>query len=412
MRAFSPARANFLPMVWIILLLCLGLAGLGGYHRGPICAGFSLIGLLAGLLLAQPLSPLTQFLLPLLGAQNPLWRFFLPGVIAFLAVLFLFKIVGNFLHQKITFHYRYKQKDERLLFRWERLYARLGFCVGLLNGAIYFFILMLPVYIGGYFLAEAAPADAPAGLRLLVSLRAQLHESNLDRVLAPYDPVPPEFYQAGDIIDLVLHNPPLQARLAHYPPLLTLGRQKEFQDIAADPQLQQMIQSQASVRDLLGNGKIQAVVTNVVLLARIRGLIGQDLPDLRQFLNTGKSTKYDPEKILGVWNINLRATWAAERAANPNSTARQIAGMRYTFIPLIRDLCLTATTDNQLILLRRNAANQSATVVAQGTWKNAGDSCQITLPNSKPETVEATLGNDGTLRLPRGDHLFIFNKEM
>lgn len=410
--SFFPAPARLYRMVWIILLLCLGVVGMAGYQRGPICAGFSLIGLLAGIFLAQPLAPLAKGLLPILGVQDPVWQFFLPGVIAFLAVLILFKVVGNVLHQKLTFYYKYKQKDENLYFRWERLYARLGFCVGLINGAIYFFILMMPVYIGGYFVTEAGAADASVGARLVTNLRAGLHDSNLDRVLAPHDPVPPDIYQASDIIDLVLHNPPLMTRLADYPPLLTLGRQKEIHDITTDPQLQQLIQSHAGVRDIIANDKIQAAVTNAAFVKQIRDLIGQDLPDLQEYLNTGKSPKYDGEKILGVWNIDARATWEAEREANPNFTARQIGEVRSTFIPLIRDLNLTATTDNTLVLQRRNPDKISYTVVAEGTWKNAGDTYELTLPNNKPDTVSVALGSDGTLRLPRDGHTYIFNKEL
>ena len=157
--SFRPGRARLARMVWIIALLCMGLIGLAGYRRGPICAAFSLLGLLFGLLLARPLSPLAGRLLPVLGLHHPLWQLFMPGVIAFLAVLIIFKIVGSVLHGKMTLHFKY-QKDERLYFRWERLYNRLGFCVGVLNGAVYFFILMLPVYVAGYFTAEAADADA------------------------------------------------------------------------------------------------------------------------------------------------------------------------------------------------------------------------------------------------------------
>ena len=81
-------------MVWIIALLCMGLTGLAGYRRGAICAVFSLLGVLAGLLLAGPLSPLASRLLPALGFQNPLWQFFIPAAIAFLAILGIFKIAG------------------------------------------------------------------------------------------------------------------------------------------------------------------------------------------------------------------------------------------------------------------------------------------------------------------------------
>ena len=113
-------------MVWIIALLCLGLIGLAGYYRGPICAAFSFFGLVFGLLLAKPLAPLAAHLLPLLGLQHPIWQLFVPEAIAFLVVLIIFKIVGNVLHQKMTVHFKY-QRDETLYFRWERLYRRLGF---------------------------------------------------------------------------------------------------------------------------------------------------------------------------------------------------------------------------------------------------------------------------------------------
>ena len=133
--SFRPGGARLARMVWIIALLCMGLVGLAGYRRGPICAVFSLFGLFFGLLLARPLSPLASYLLPIMGLDHPLWQLFVPGFLAFLAVLIIFKIVGGVLHGKMTRYFKY-QKDERLYFRWERLYNRLGFCAGLLNGAV------------------------------------------------------------------------------------------------------------------------------------------------------------------------------------------------------------------------------------------------------------------------------------
>ena len=398
-------------MVWIIALVCMGVVGMAGYYRGPIRAVFSLLGLLVGLLLSRPLSPLAGHLLPLLGLHHPFWQIFVPGALAIAGVLIIFKIAGNVLHQKTDLHFKY-QKDEHLFFRWERLYNRLGFCVGLLNGAVYFFILMMPVYVAGYFTAEAADADAPAGLRLLTTLRAQLHDCGFDRVLAAYDPIPPEIYQAADIIDLVLHNPLLESRLAHYPPFLTLSQQKEIQDIASDVALQQMIQSQAKVRDILNYPKIQAIVTNAAVPEQIHSLLGDNLTDLQEFLNTGKSPKFDSEKILGIWNIDAHATLAEERRRHPDMLRPQIAALHTVLIPLISGLSLTATPDNQIILRKQNPNSAQPTPVGEGTWKKAGDACEVTLPGNKPDTVSVTPAEDGTLQFPRDGHILIFNKEM
>lgn len=327
--------------------------------------------------------PWPAILLPFLGLHHPLWQFFVPIAIAFLAVLAIFKIVGNVLHQKITIHFKY-QKDEHLFFRWERLYNRLGFCVGLINGAVYFFLLMMPVYVVGYFTTEALDPDAPAGLRLLTTLRAQLHETRLDRVLAAHDPIPPAIYQAADIIDLVLHNPLLESRLAHYPALLTLSQQKDIQDIAANVTLQQMIQTQAKVRDLLNYPKIQAIVTNPAVPAQIHGLLGGNLADLQEFLNTGKSPKFDSEKILGIWNIDVPVTLAEERRRHPDLTRVQITALHTTLVPLITGCSLTATPDHQIILRKQNPNSALPTPVGQGTWQKTGNTCGLPFPATSP----------------------------
>jgi hypothetical protein len=412
--SFRPARARLVRMVWIIALLCMGLIGLAGYHRGPICAAFSLFGLLFGLLLARPLSPLAARLLPVLGLYHPLWQLFVPGAIAFLVVLGIFKIVGGVLHRKMTLHFKH-QKDEYLFFRWERLYTRLGFCVGVLNGAIYFFLLMLPVYVAGYFITEAAGADAPAGLRLLAHLHADLHDSRLDRVVAALDPVPPAIYQAADIIDLVLHNPLLESRLAHYPALLILSRQKDIQDIASDVALQEMIQRQAKVGEILNHPKIQAFLTNPAVPGQIRGLLGGDLADLEEFLNTGKSPKFDGEKILGIWDIDVRATLTEERRRHPDLSLKQIAALRATLVPLVAGFSLVAAPDNQIILEKQNPNSALPTPVGQGTWKKTDNSYEVTLSNNS-DAVPVTASDDGTLQLPmqfsKEAHILIFNKEM
>src|SRR5271155_1462911 len=145
-------------MVWFILLLCLGLVGAAGYYQGPVRAGFAFCGLLFGTMLAGPLSPLTQRLLELVGLHHPAWNIFAPQVLAFLIVLTIFKIAGQVVHQKIAVYFKYKV-DDKTLYRWQRVYARLGACVGLLNGSFYFLLLTLLIYSAGYFTTEAAVGE-------------------------------------------------------------------------------------------------------------------------------------------------------------------------------------------------------------------------------------------------------------
>jgi uncharacterized membrane protein required for colicin V production len=411
MLAFARAVSHTTDMVWLIALLCLWLAGLAGYYRGPIRAAFTLTGLLFGLLLAGPLSPLTAHLLPALGLHHPLWRLFVPEVIAFLLVLAVFKIAGNVLHQKTLLHFKY-QKDENLFFRWLRIYHRLGFCVGMVNGAAYFFILMMPVYVAGYFTAAVADEGAPAPVRYATAWRAQLHECRLDRVLAAYDPTPPAIYQAAEIIELVLKNPPLEGRLAHYPALLSLSQTTEMQALALDATLQKMLETQARPREILNYPKIQAMVTNATLSEELHGLLGDDLTDLLEFLNTGKSAKYDGEKILGIWDIDVPATLASERKRHPEMTRTQIIALHSALAPMIKGLSLMATPDNKILLRKQNPNNALSTPVGQGTWTKNGGAWAITLPENNPDTTELNLTDDGALHFIRDGHLLFFNKEM
>lgn len=398
-------------MVWLIAFACLGLVGLTGYYSGAVRAAFVLIGLFFGMVMAGPLSPLTRHLLPVLGMTHPLWQLFVPQALAFLIVVIIFTIGGAVAHQKLSLHFKYRA-DEKKLIMWERLYARLGFCVGICNGAILFFLILIPIYIGGYFTAEAATADNnPPGAQFLTKTREQIHDLKLDKVLEAYDPVPAKIYQASDIADLILHNPLLKSRLAHYPPFLTLGQRPEFQALANDETLLEMIDRQASLRDIIKYPTVQAIVTNTDLTSQLSSIVGNDLNDLQEYLTTGKSPKYDEEPILGVWTVDPHASVALERKRHPGMTPPQILKLRQDMYPLITDLSLTITTDNQVILKKQMANSANPTTIAVGTWKKDG-TYQITIPGSKPETTEIEIDEGDTMMLPKDGYVLVFDKEM
>jgi hypothetical protein len=402
-------------MVWIIALLCLGLVGAAGYHQGPVRAAFSFFGLLFGTFLAGPLSPLTQRLLPLLGLHHPAWSIFVPQVVAFLVVLAIFKIAGQVVHQKIAVYFKYKV-DDQTLYRWQRVYSRLGLCVGLLNGAVYFILLSLLIYSAGYFTTEAGAGEGdPAGVRFLTTTRAGLHDANLDRVLASYDMVPPKVYQAADIGALIVHNPPLLSRLGHYPPCLQLVQQQQFKDLSNDKELQQMITNQARVIAIVNYPAIHNMLTNGVVVGQLSGFLGPDLDDLQTFLTTGQSPKYDPEAILGVWDIDRPATLAQLRKKNPKITLKELGQKEQDLIPQIEGLIVTITPDHQVIVTRPKPGTSEGAVVAAGTWKkdqDDPDAYVVNLPGSLPEDSLVKFDQGVRLYLEKfGCHL-AFDKEM
>ncbi len=396
-------------MIWIVALLCLGFSGLVGFYQGPIRGGFSLLGLVFGSFLASPLSRVIKPLLTAVGVKHPIWSQVLPLVIAFIAVVIVFKIIGSMVHQKVMFSHKYGEDDARF-YRWERVFQRLGAALGLFCGAFYFFVIMMPIYVGGYFTVQfASGEDDPASVRLVNSLRTDLQDLKLDRVLASYDPTPAQVYKAGDTVALVLKNRILESRLSHYPVFLTLSERPEFQDLATDVEFQKLFNTQATARDLLNYPKVQGILANHVLTTELIHLVGDNLDDLYDYLNTGKSAKYDSEKILGTWVINPAETVAQERKKGANLTALQFSQRKAQVTSQILGLSLIATTDNQAILKKEAAG--PASVLARGTWQKTGDNYQVILPGSTPEMADA-VALDDQLQFVRNGIAMVFDREL
>ena len=74
----------------------------------------------------------------------------------------------------------------------------------------------------------------------------------------------------------------------------------------------------------------------------------------------------------GVWTIDPHATVALERKRHPGITPPQVIKLREDMYPVLTDLSLTVTTDNQVILKKHMAGSDAPTTVAVGTWKKDG----------------------------------------
>jgi len=397
-------------MLWIIALVVLALVGAAGYYQGPIRAAASLFGILLGALLAKALASVFAPLLPKIGLPHPFWKPVLPPLIAFLVILIIFKIIGTTVHRKVKVSIKYDPDDKRF-YRWQRMYSRLGLCVGLMNGAVYFYLLLIPIYCAGYLTAQVASDGDTGSVQWINKIRGEMHDAKLDRVVAAYDPMPKEYYVTSDILGLVKHNPLLESRLAHYPVFLSLAERKEFQDLATDEQLHQMILSQAKIGDILKHPSVQMIVTNAETTTEISKLIGADLNDLHEYLQTGKSPKYESQKILGIWTVDPQATVAQQKKKHPTMSPLQLKQFRNAIYPIISGMTLTATIDQKAIL-KKEKANEPATRLAEGSWKEDSGNYEITLPDSKPETVQAKLQGDDKMILPRNGLTLVLDRDL
>jgi len=390
--------------IWILALVLLAsLAGLG-HRQGVVRVAFSLVGILFGLLLAGPWSPWVRPLLSAVGWKHPVVLWLVPPFVVFVVVLAAFKAVGLAVHRKVEVYFKYRAGDLRLAL-WNRLTARLGLCLGLLNGAIYLVLLSFVIHAFSYWTVQvAAGDDDPWTVRLLNRAGRDLHATGLDRVARAADPLPEQYYDAADLAGLIFANPLVESRLARYPTLLELGERPEFQQLGKDLTFTELRQRRAPLRELMQHPQAGAILKNPELLREIWAIVQPDLQDLKAYLETGQTAKYGEEKILGCWAFDFNSAFVLFRKANPKLSANQLKEMRKWLSGLFLNTALVAGTGGFVVVkgLPRlklpkpgepPASPEGLTV--RGKWRRSGEKYQLEFQSDgQPLELEAVIQGD------------------
>jgi hypothetical protein len=385
---------------WVLALVLLAsLAGLG-YRQGAIKVAISFIGILLGVLLAVPLGRLLGRLLSLLGLKDPFWLWALGPVLVFVFCSIAAKITAAAVHHKVDVYYKYHAGDLRLAL-WERLNQRLGLCLGLLNGAAYLILLSFLIYVSSYLTFQLATSDNdPKWMRLLNLMGRDLHATGFAKVARAVDSIPKADYEMADFGALLYRNPLLEARLGSYPGFLGLGEQPQFQDLGNDKEFLQLWASSEPVMNLLNHPKLQAIRNNPPLLKSIWSTVEPDLEDVRTYLVTGRSPRYEPIKILGRWRFDANAAANALRRAKPNISSIEMQRVKKVLELTFSKTELIAKPDNQVTVrdsppLRFSPSAAAAIVNAppptlqtvQGQWKDADGKYLLTLSSQEFSTT-------------------------
>ncbi len=368
-------------LFWLLALVLLAsLAGIG-YRQGAIRVAFSLVGILLGALLAGPLGRLVRPLLVALGVKNPILAGVLAPLIVFLLFSIIVKVAGFMVHQKVDVHFKYHAGDLRLAL-WERLSQRLGLCLGLVNGALYLILISFVIYTFGYWTVQVASDDKdPRLLRILNRLAQDEQNAGFIRVARAVSPMPEIWYDAADLAGLIYNNPLSEARLARYPAFLVLAERPEFQDMSSDSQFTELLLRPAPIMEVLDHPRAQAITDNPDMLKLVWNTTIPDIKDLPVYLETGKSPKYDPERILGRWNFNVNVTMSLLRRAKPNISSKEMQAWKKWMVASFAKTSFVAMTDHQAILKNLPATRPTATGAVpsagpqtlKGQWTEALD---------------------------------------
>jgi hypothetical protein len=351
--------------IWLIALAVMASVAIVGYYQGALRATFSFVGLLFAAMLASPIGSLLKSIVPIFGVKNPVTIAFVAPVLAFVIVLVLFKLAALATHKKVEAWYKYKGSDtQRML--WERMNARVGIPMGLANGLIYVFAICTLIYSAGYLTVQVATGDQDSWmLRALNRLSQDVKNTGMNKAVAPFMPKSELYYDAADVVADIFHTPLLQNRLANYPPFLLVGEKEEFKPLS-EPTFQQEWIKGMTFGSFVNHDRVKPLVENPEVVTNVLGMLGGDFKDLKIYLETGTSPKYDDEKILGRWAFNFNASMNAARRKKPTMGSLEIRRLRSMLGAAFLKSTLTATVDRKAVLKMPSISGSKGTV--RGTW--------------------------------------------
>jgi len=388
--------------IWLLALILLGsLAGVG-YRQGAIRAGFSLVGIILGALLAVPLGRFVQPLIEAVGVVNPVLLTAIGPFVVFVVVLVAFKVAGLMVHQKVDVYYKYKAGDLRLAL-FNRLNARLGLCLGLANGLAYLVLISFVIYALSYWTVQMASSDEdPRAVRILNRLGRDLQSTGMTRVARAIDPIPEVVYEVADVVGLIYRNPLLEGRLSRYPGFIPLGLTSEFRELGQDAEFTSLRVRQAPIKDLLDYPKVQVITQNPELLRKVWDTLVGDLKDFKTFLDEGKSAKYDSERILGRWLFDVNGTVSAFRRTKANVPQPELLRFRRLLLDRFTKATVVASPDHQVVIRNLPLLTSEGLQTLDGKWSKAGQDYEVELAGGtdrrtgKIENFRLTLsGNEG-----------------
>jgi len=381
--------------IWILAVLLLASCAGLGYRQGVIRAGFSFVGILVAALAAVPLGRLVRPLIVSLWAKDPLWAWVLPPLIVFVVVSAIFKIAAQPVHQKVDVHYKYHAGELRLAL-WERMHRRLGLCVGLLNGTAYLILISFVVFTFSYWTVQVATSDQDHKyVRLLNRLGKDMQAAGFSKVARSIDRMPPYFYEAADVVGLIYANPLLEARLGTYPAFLGLAERGEFQQLSGDTDFIRLRQERQPIQQVINHPQIQTILKSPALLDTIWATLIPNLADLKTYLDTGRSAKYESELILGRWNFNVNAALTMFLKSRQNVSAKEMQKAKAAIIAAHGKSKFLATTEHQAVIknappLGTPLSTGGTPQTIQGTWKSlGGNKYDLTFPDAGTITAEA-----------------------
>jgi hypothetical protein len=215
-----------------------------------------------------------------------------------------------------------------------------------------------------------------------------------------------------------MQNPQVGPRLAEYPGLTSLWENDVMQPLVTDPTITNALAAGTSLGELMKNPSVQAFLANKDQVKLVTGIIQTNLDDLTEYLKTGKSAKYDGQKIIGHWEFNPAVTIAWLRQERPKMPASEMRAIRAMWSQAYASTRVIATGDNQLFvkaLPKFVAQPQPGQPIStpedwKGDWSANGASYDLHITLNSEEKFMTGTAEDLRLSIKDGKSLLIFDR--
>jgi hypothetical protein len=406
--------------IWILSLLLLAAAILLGHKLGAINAAFTFVGILLGTLLSGLAGKIFKPLLPHFGVENPTLIWMIAPILGFFLVLILIRSVGFAVHRKVEVYYKYKAGDLRLAL-WERLNARLGACLGTLNGAAYIILLSFVIFNFTCWSVQIAPSDGESwATKLMNRLGHDLQSTGMSKPARALITMPDDFYQMADLAGLMAQNPQLTDRLSAYPAFISLTERDDLRQLTENAEFTNAWNSHAPMGQLLNDPQVKAFLLNKELSEIVWTTAETNRVDLTNYLYTAKSA-YDAETISGRWDFNVSTTVAMVRQAHPNYSAPEMRAARAWMVQNYAETRFVAGSDGQagtgpaflknLPRMKAGTPPTTENTTWKGTWTAKGGGAYDLLLTCDGENKVMTAQTSGArLTLTDDKNALIFDR--
>jgi len=333
-------------LIWVMAVVLVGGLAALGMQLGGVRAGVGFIGALIGLAIAPVLGGWLAPLLTRMLTLQPTWLLVIPAVLGF-AIVWLISIgIGFAAHRPVELHFKYRE-DEPTRQAFEKANKAIGLFVGMLTGVCVFLAVGKPIYSKGYLTTQISSDAEPSPIGTVNGLRSGMASTGWDKTFAALDRTPAKFNVVADLLGLIYANPALTNRLVDYPPFLELVERPEIVEVFGDTDYLKLLQDQAGFTAMINHPRTLALIANPDVQEVLQKL---DLADLKSYLETGKSPKYDDERLLGRWKTDMGAINTDARRRRANMALADLKNLRMALNLILGKATMTVYPDNRFVL--------------------------------------------------------------